>query len=572
MASLFRTKSKQSCRIPHLRNVANSRQLIVNETPFLMLAGELQNSSFSCPEHMQHVWSKLKSAHVNTVLGSVAWEQIEPTEGQFDFHFLDRLLAQVRSHGLHLVLLWFGSFKNGLSTYAPPWAKQDNARFPRAKIRGPNGVLKTADTFSIFGPEACKSDRKAFVALMQHIRNVDEAYGTVLMVQVENEVGILGDSRDYSELAEKASHEPVPDDLVQFLRDGWSGTNESFQQKFAELKHVTTRAGGCLHWTDLAINTPQGNELFMAYHYAHFVETVASAGKRVYPLPMYTNVWQNYGGNDADPHAPIVAGGGSSPGDYPSGGGVPDVLDVWQAFAPSLDFIAPDIYLNDYEKTCAKYRHNNNTLFIPEQRRDEHGALRIWSAFGSYQCIGTAPFGIDTVEPDLNPFRKHYQLLAKVSMIVIDAQARGNASIGFFFDELLPDGSDPSAPVNAEFGAWNLLIERSFVFGRPSPGSGMIIHVKVDEFLLIGWGFQVTFQSKAPNAIFTGLLKFEERDVVNVATGEMETLRWLNGDETRSGQHAIMPSEDPDYDGFPISITIPAGTGIAMCQPYVLRE
>ncbi|THX54637.1 beta-galactosidase [Aureobasidium pullulans] len=559
----------QSSHIPHLHQTANSKQLIVDGEPFLMLAGELQNSSFSSPEYMKDVWSKLTTMNMNTLLGSVSWEQIEPTKGDFDFTSLDQVLLDARSHNLRVVLLWFGSFKNGLSTYAPPWVKRDPKRFPRVKLRDKNGDRTTADILTLFGTEAQKADAKAFKTLMQHLRDIDAEYSTVVMVQVENEVGVLGDSRDRSDLAEERFASPLPVELHDFLAKDWSGVTDSFQHNLGELRQCSLTKG--MTWGDLPGNSKRIDELFMAFHYAVYLEEVASAGKSVYPLPLYTNVWQNYAGSDADANTPAIVGGGSDPGDYPSGGGVVDVLDVWQAFAPSLDFIAPDIYLNNYSRLCKEYRHNNQPLFIPEQRRDEYGALRIWAAIGSYGCLGCSPFGIDTVDPAQSPFRKHYGLLANTSHFVLPAQARENASMGFFFDELSPDGKDYSPKVQAEFGDWNLEIERSFVFGRPSVGSGMVIHLENDQFLLLGWGFQVSIKHKSPYAHFSGILKFEEMDV-DGGSRELRTVRLLNGDETRSGLFAIMPSEDPDYGGFPISVTIPARTGIAVCQPYALFD
>ena len=248
---------------------------------------------------------------------------------------------------------------------------------------------------------------------------------------------------------------------------------------------------------------------------------------------------------------------------------MPNVLDIWQRFAPSLDFIAPDIYLNDYSRSCVKYRHRNQPLLIPEQRRDEYGALRVWAAFGSHQCLGTAPFGVDTVMPEDNPFTMHYALLAKTSKYILAAQAGENASVGFFFDRLTPDGKDPSQPIQTSFEDWDLLIERAFVFGTPGSGFGIVIHLQQDEFLLIGKGYQVSFRSRDERAHFTGILRFEEKDVHG---DELRTVRFLNGDETRSGKSAVMPADDPDYGGFPISIIIPARTGIAMCQPYALMN
>ena len=438
------------------------------------------------------------------------------------------------------------------------------------RLANNEGGLRTADILSIFGTEAQKADTKAFKALMRHLREVDGDHSTVIMVQVENEVGVLGDSRDRSTLAEEHFSAPVPAKFLDFLSGDWSSFTDAFQRNLAGIRQQSLHEG--VTWKDLSSNSKRIDEVFMAYHYALYLEQVASAGKEVYPLPLYTNVWQNYGDSDADTNTSAIAAGGSDPGDYPSGGGVVDVLDVWKAFAPSLDLIAPDIYLNDYANSCKKYRHKNQPLLIPEQRRDEYGALRVWVAFGSYQALGTAPFGIGTVKAAECPFTKHYGLLAKMSHHVLSAQARGNASIGFFFDELATDGADLSPPIETTFGDWNLRIERSFVFGRPSVGSGMIIHVEGDQFLFLGWGFQVIFKHRSPKAHFTGLLKYDEIEVQDKKTGTLRRGRMLGGDETRSGQFAIMPSEDPDYGGFPISITIPARTGIAMCQPYALLD
>ncbi|KAK4554237.1 hypothetical protein LTR86_008765 [Recurvomyces mirabilis] len=550
--------------IPHLEATPTSKQLIVNGKPYLMLAAELQNSAMTSAKYMREAWPKLKAANINTVLGCVTWEQIEPTEGKFDFAELDQVIEDARGHGMHIVILWFGSFKNGLSTYAPAWVKQDNKRFPRAKLRKSGGELEIADVVSIFHTEAQRCDARAFTALMAHVKEVDERHSTVLMVQVENETGLLGDSRDGSLAANKRFDNPVPTALLEKLDSQWDLLRPEMRANLSSSK-TKLSAGGS--WSQVFGRSKQTDQLFMAYHYALYLEQVASAGKAAYPLPMYTNVWMNYNGNDADNNFPVVVGGGNLPGDYPSGGGVPDVLDIWQNFAPSLDFIAPDVYLNDYANSCAKYRHRNQPLFIPEQRRDEYGARRIWTAYGTYQALGASPFGIDTLEPETNPFRRHYGLLAKMSTHVLQAQ-KENASIGFFFDEL--DGTTDTSPsVSHTFGPWSLLIERSFVFGKPAPGSGMVIHKGDDTFLLIGWGFQVTF--KHESAPFTGILRFEEKEVIG-ENGELKTLRILNGDETRSGKFCIMPNEEPDYGGFPICVTIPARTGVAEIVPYALYD
>lgn len=102
-----------SINIPHLAQNENSKQLIVKGRPFLMRAGELQNSSLTSVEYMEPVWQKIVDTNINTLLGCVTWEMIEPEEGVFDFSVLDEIILAARKHSVHVVLLWFGSFKNG---------------------------------------------------------------------------------------------------------------------------------------------------------------------------------------------------------------------------------------------------------------------------------------------------------------------------------------------------------------------------------------------------------------------------------------------------------------------------
>jgi hypothetical protein len=450
--------------------------------------------------------------------------------------------------------------------------KKDTKRFPRAMLRKAGGVLAVADVLSIFHEEARMADARAFKAMIGHLKEVDMNQFTVIMVQVENEVGILGDSRDGSPAANDQFVSPVPQKLINFLTDKWDSLHDTLKANLEAFRTYSRFSSSNNSWESVFGQSKRTDEIFMAYYYALYLERVAAAGKEIYPLPLYTNVWQNYAGGDTENDFPVVVGGGGDPGDYPSGGGVANVLDIWRSFAPTLDFIAPDIYLNNYTSVCAKYRHGNQPLFVPEQRRDEYGARRIWLAYGNYQAIGTSPFGIDTLTIDENPFTKHYGLLAKVSSFVLAAQQKPGSIIGLCFDELLPTGEDTSPAFTATFGTWNLRIERSFVFGKPGPGFGMIIHLDNARFLLIGEGFQVKFSSTRSTASLTGILKFVEKEVVNEITGEMRSWRILGGDETRSGAAAVMPGGKPDYGAFPISITIPARTRIAECEVYDLEK
>jgi hypothetical protein len=453
----------------------------------------------------------------------------------------------------------------GRSTYAPAWVKTNPSRFPRAELRKAGGVVEVADVLSLFCEENVEADAKAFRKLLAHIKEFDEKHSTVLMVQVENEVGLLFDSRDGSAEANKVFAEPVPADLLKFLAEEYDELHADLKDNLKTFVAQSKPQSGC--WEEVFGKSNRTDELFMAYHYARYVDRIAAAGKAEYPIPLYTNVWQNYAGEDADNETPTVVGGGGQPGDYPSGGGTTNVLDIWLRYAPTLEFIAPDIYLNEYTTLCGKYRHRTNILFIPEQRRDEYGVRRIWIAYGTFQALLASPFGIDTLEPESNPFTKHYGLLAQVSQLVLEAQRTPGSSVGFCFDKMADD-KDPSKPIQQRFGDWDITIERAFVFGKPGTGSGMVIHRGGARFLLIGWGFQVRGQSTKPGTRFNGILRNEEKVVEDVAAGKLRTLRMLGGDETRSGANAVMPNEDPDYGGFPIAITIPARTAIAEVEFY----
>lgn len=566
-------------RIPHLRKTPRSAQLIVKGKPFLMLSAELHNSSLSSAKFMEDaVWQNMKDTSINTLLGSVTWETIEPEEGKFDFTELDKVILGAREHDMHLVLLWFGSFKNALSTYAPSWVKKDVKRFPRVHVSKAGAVTGTLELVSPFNERAWTADAKAFAALMAHLKEFDEKHSTVLMVQVENETGMIGDSRDRSRVAEALFNDAVPKKLLDGLQTAYKNNrvHPAFQSRFPDLM---AQKSGVATWTDAfgagQKNNVDADEIFMAWAFSHYVDHVAAAGKAVYPLPLYTNVWLNFD----DPSAldlqgiPIVVGGGAKVGIYPSGGACPHTMDVWKLNAPSLDFINPDLYVHDYEKTCHDYTHHNQPLFIPEQRRDEKGARRVWLAYGTYQALGYSPFGIDSLIAHESPIRKHFELLDSIKAILLDVQAERPEDVyGFFFDPLDETKVEPTWSRTFPSSNTEVIITRAFVFGKEGPGAGLIIHQGDNKFLAVGWGFNVQFRSTKPKATFTGILHAEEKEVVDKEKGELSTLRILGGDETRSGEFLIMPNEDPDYGGFPIAVTPPCRTMIAQVWAYSLEE
>lgn len=524
---------------PHLRAQGSATQLVVDGAPFLVLGGELHNSSASSLSYLHPIWPRLAALGLNTVLATVSWELTEPEEGAFDFALVDGLLHEARRHGLRLVLLWFGSWKNGTSSYAPAWVKRDTRRFPRAAL----GDGTPVEVLSTLAEANWQADARAFAALTRHLRAVDGEAHTVIMVQVENEVGLLGDSRDRSAAAEAAFAAPVPPALLAHL--------ERHAAELAPEVRERWRAGAAGAWEEVFGAGPATDELFMAWHYASYVERVAAAGKAEYDLPLFVNAWLN-----AAAPLPGVPAGGPLPGHYPSGGPLPHVLDVWQAGAPSISLLAPDIYFGDYEDWCRRYTRRGNPLFIPEMRRSAEGVRSMFAAVAEYGAIGVSPFAIDSLDaPEDEPLRACYALLRQLAPLVLAHQGTG-AMAGFQLDAARPR-------LVRQMGGYELEIELAHGFGaRSEHGYGLIVATGPDTFVGAGYGFQVAFRPASPGPAQVGILAVDE--------GELRDGRWvpgrrLNGDETASGTRWSFPPPVPVAGLLPL---LGAGTGIARCTLY----
>ena len=354
---------------PEISKSGDSGQLIVDGKPYLILGGELGNSSAGTAAQADSILPRLAAMHVNTVLMPVAWEQIEPVEGTFDFSILDHWIDVAREQHLHLVLLWFGSWKNGVSSYAPAWVKQDPKRFPRAE----SADGEELEILSTLGTETLQADSAAFSALMKHLKEKDENEQTVLMVQVENEVGYLGPWPRPVGSGESVVRGPSSCSVDP-------GTSKGIADSLSpELRAHFNPAGKT--WRDVFGDA--SDEVFMAWNYARYIQAVAEAGKREYPLPMYVNCQ--------------LPAPGERAGEYPSGGPHPYYLEVYRVTAPSIDFYSPDIYWPNFEYWIDRYRFDGNAVFVPEARMDSAPYNALY-AYGEAKAFGFSPFGIDSVQ------------------------------------------------------------------------------------------------------------------------------------------------------------------------------
>lgn len=516
-----------AAEVPHLRTQGTARQLIVDGQPFLVRGGELGNSSGE-PDFLRPSWPKLQAMNLNTVVAPVSWDLIEPQEGKFDFAIVDGLLADARAHGLRLVLLWFGSWKNSMSCYAPAWVKADPARFPRSQDSAGRGM----EILSPFHAVNRDTDTRAFVALLRHLKAADPQH-TVVMVQVENEIGMIPEARDHSPDAEKAFAGPVPAALMDYLA-------KNRTTLAPELLATWNAAGGRTAgtWAEVFGSGPAGEEIFMAWHFALYVQHVAAAGKAELPLPMFANA--------------ALIRPGYQPGQYPSAGPLPHLIDVWRAAAPALDFLAPDIYFQNFSSWAQAYTRSGNPLFIPEALRSPEAAVNALYAFGQLDAIGFSPFAIESsTEPGAGYLTASFDLVRQLTPLLAEKQGRGQMA-GF-----LQESAESKQPQQVRLGRW--ILRASFeraappqladglavvigtensalaAGGRPgtAPAGGLVIALGEDEFLFAGIGLTVTFAS-TEGGQQAGILSCAEGRFEN---GEWQHLRWLNGDQTHQGRH-----------------------------------
>lgn len=488
---LAATATNAAAPLPRLQD-----GLQVDGKPYLLLGGELANSSASDRGYMAARWDSLRAMHINTVLMPVSWELIEHEEGRFDFAMVDGLIADARKHDIRIVILWFGSWKNSMSSYVPAWVKGDNRRFPRARTADGKAI----EMLTAFSPANAEADARAFTTLMAHLATTDRER-TVIMVQVENEVGMIPEPRDQSPEARAAWARPVPPGL----------------------------AGAGKSWT--AAYGAEADAAFMAWGFGSYVERVAAAGKRAYNLPCYVNA--------ALPRPNAKPGSG-----YPAAGPLPAVARIWKASAPSIDFLAPDIYFPNFVEWTKAYGAIGR-YFIPEagQAGGVDGPANALFAIGQTGAMGFSPFSIDTIDADGGKVLGDlYAMLDSVAPMILarsgtDRMAGVRPPIGFDGKADLADQTVTMAGqiLTARFiDPWTARDKQ-----LPDHHGALIMALGADEMLILGRGVTITF---AP-ADGQGLSGIERIDEGRYVDGTWVAGRRLNGDQSHQGRHLRLPPD-----------------------------
>jgi len=133
-------------------------------------------------------------------------------------------------------------------------------------------------------------------AVFTHLMAVDGNDHTVILFPMQNEAGILGTERCYCA------------NCTRLFEGG------EWRKRYAE----------------------RANEAFSANCIARYMDCLTESVKKVYPLPVYINCWLSFKNSN---HVPGK--------NYPSGGPVERVLDVYRDAIQHIDFIAPDIYSHE---------------------------------------------------------------------------------------------------------------------------------------------------------------------------------------------------------------------------------
>ena len=527
--SLLAASPAVAADIPHLAPHGSTSQLIVDGKPFLVLGGELTNSAASSADYLATTWPPLKAAGLNTVIAPVEWDQIEPQQGHFDFSVADALIKQAHQNNMHVVLLWFGAWKNSMSTYVPPFVKHDYARYVRAQ----DDKGRPQDILSPFDPETLKADQTAFTALMTHLKQTDTDH-TVILVQIENEIGMLPVVRDYGPQAQAAWNGAVPATLVTYLQAHRDTLNPYVRDLWAAQGFKTSGT-----WAEVFGGSIPAQEMFQAWYFATFADALAQAGKAAYPLPMYVNVALNRPGK--------------APGEYPSAGPLPHLFDVWKAAGPDIDMISIDMYFPDFIDWASQFKRPDNPFFSPEDNQaglPDAGANAFY-AFGELDSMSFSPFAVDTLKPaNSGNLTGAYDVLRQLTPQILAAQGTGR--MRGFRSLVSYDGVASDHPTVFELGGYRFTAsytDKNHPEQAIGNNGGLIIQTGDNEFLVAGQGVTLTFEDSAfEDATHPHMTVGIEQDIEGkYVDGVWKPGRWLNGDETLEGRHLHLPG-----DGFTV--------------------
>ena len=518
---------------PELKTLNGVKRLFWHGNPFLMLSGELHNSTASTAEYLAPAMAAAKAMHLNSLIVTAEWDLVEPEEGKYDFSSIDTIISLAEKNNLPVVIAWFGTWKNGVSSYIPGWMKRDDKKYFR--MRDDQG--EATDYVSAFCMAARDADAKAFAALMRYIRERDTRQ-MVLFMQVENETGLWQQSIDHSSQALNAYNRSVPSELIRFLESRESTLDTPMKDKWVENGRRTKGT-----WKEVFGDNLFTEAFFMQWAYASYIEKVAAAGKAEYDIPMYLNtVAMPTGGFTINPgltqgSAPQTgqtglpkpdspsAGGGNPFGSrsplFPSGAPIYSAIDMYKVFCPSIDFCSPDIYVPAFKNVSDAYTRTDNPLFVPETGRN---AAPAYYTLAHNNGIGFSAFAIEDAFLD-KEYVGTYRTLEELLPLISRYQGTG------LMDGFLREGQE----TESSFELDGFRVDVRYISGEKA-AYGLVIKTGPETFVLSGVGALVTIS------------RLDDRKVTRyewVEEGRFGEDGWiaevrLNGDQTSHGQEVYL--------------------------------
>ena len=528
-------------------------QFTVLGRPFFPVGGQAHNSTSYVLDDLRITFDAVRKLNGNSCAVTICWDRFEPAEGEYDERYVTDIIDLARAEGLRLVLLWFGSWKNGIMSYCPAWVKKQPERFQRARSFDGTPMLN----LTCHCRANVEADARAFGRLCDLVRRYDAEVGTVLGFQVENEAGQwLGARRDFHPEATRAFEGPVPAALLDYIdahRDG-----EAFRRW---QQAGGNRTGG---WAEVFGRF--GAEAFSAWTVARYIDEVAAAGKAAYDIFMYVNIALDGLSKGEDFEIPGLS--------YFAGGPVPKVRDIWYAALAHVDALCPDDYkqeTNRHREVLETYAHPERgwPLYVPESGLSAVNTAHMLYAAAALGAIGYHIFGVEScldgqgqLRPEAAPAARSFLMLRNIAPLLI--AHRGEPRVHAIYQYTGETGmllelenwkchasfvglkAYNWGNVGADFrhpemnrGQWQDYMD----FGAEK-GRAILIQTGPDEFYAVGHGCHLFFNEyepldgSLPVNLLNPTLQVTTTDYVEVTEGHFDDDGGYVADRVRSGDES----------------------------------
>jgi hypothetical protein len=305
---------------------AEKGNIIVCGQPRIILYGETLEDVMTDAADVPYYgdqFDKWRRQGLNTVGAIIQWNRFELRKDEYEYAMIDGLIEAAKARNMHLIIVWFGTWRNLQSNYVPRYVWDEKIAFPAVKKNGKQDNGRVS-------PHAMKCavrDGLALQSLLARASVKDPGHQVLIAVQVENE---MPNGWDWSIEANAAFKEQVPKELLDYLKaNDTPKFDPSKLGSFAYSRYHDNGSRTSGTWEEVFGNKPlppdpradgaSDARLAMGAYYAgKYIEAVVRKAKEALNIPMYANAWC-----------------GESPCDSA-------YMDIFHIGCPSLDGMGPD--------------------------------------------------------------------------------------------------------------------------------------------------------------------------------------------------------------------------------------